>query len=547
MTRRFLSIVLALCASLAAAAAIRTQVMPASYATGIGNEDAPILYVMMEVDDPADAGQLQGITFNLQGTTTLKDVLRVRFYQTADNLGLHLKDAPKTMLGTHRVKRKDAVIHMDFADGACQLRPGKNYFWLTADVSRRAREGHLINAQMLNYTLARDHSEHAFNMKAIDGHPFTGTQIFLSECLLAGLNDDQSRYWRIPAVCEGRDGRLIAVMDKRWGSNADLPNNIDVVTCYSDDKGRTWSPRQTIAGTPELGGDYGHGDPGVLYDRRTGDIIVCVVSHRGFLPSTPDDRALIKLIVSHDNGETWDAPRDITDQLYGTGCPDPVRSRWWGAFAASGAMMQTRSGRIMSVLCVCEKEEDVITNYVMYSDDDGETWKVCPDCICTSGDESKIVELSDGRLSVSTRHRGGRFFNTATVDAAGDIHFGKQQLCTDLTEPACNGDYVRYPFAPKGEESHMLLHTICHHPTDRRNVTVFLSEDEGKTWLDTYRPICPGRGGYSALTVLSDGTIGCFYEEDAPAETGYIGYNLRFVRFSMDWLRGSEGKSGAGK
>ena len=55
MTRRFLSIVLALCASLAAAAAIRTQVMPASYATGIGNEDAPILYVMMEVDDPADA------------------------------------------------------------------------------------------------------------------------------------------------------------------------------------------------------------------------------------------------------------------------------------------------------------------------------------------------------------------------------------------------------------------------------------------------------------------------------------------------------------
>ena len=180
MTRRFLSIVLALCASLAAAAAIRTQVMPASYATGIGNEDAPILYVMMEVDDPADAGQLQGITFNLQGSTTLKDVLRVRFYQTADNLGLHLKDAPKTLLGTHRVKRKDAVIRMDFADGACQLRPGKNYFWLTADVSRRAREGHLINAQMLNYTLARDHSEHAFNMKSIDGHPFTGTQIFLA-------------------------------------------------------------------------------------------------------------------------------------------------------------------------------------------------------------------------------------------------------------------------------------------------------------------------------------------------------------------------------
>ncbi|MBQ8099604.1 MAG: exo-alpha-sialidase [Bacteroidaceae bacterium] len=543
--RMILMTVLLVMAQMLIAGVVKTKVMPATYATGIGNTDAPILYIMVEVDGKDAAAPIEGIKFTLKGTTQIKDVTSVKFYQTLNDFGLHLKDAERKLLGTYKVNKnlsQNDEIVMDFQGLKGELHEGKNYFWLTADVSKKAAEGHFINASLISYFSGNDKREYAFDSQEIDGHPFTGSQIFLTESTLAGIWSEHSHYWRIPAIATGRNGRLIAVMDKRWDSNYDLPNNIDVATCYSDDGGRTWSPLQTIAGTLQLGGDYGHGDPGIIYNKRTGDLMVIVVSKNGFLPSTPDERALIKLIVSHDNGETWDEPRDITDQIYGTGCADPVRAKWRGAFAASGAMMQTQSGRIMTVLCVIEDEKKQITNYVMYSDDDGQNWTVCPSRVATQGDESKVVELSDGRISVSVRHRGGRFFNVATVDQNGELHFGEQTLCEDLMEPACNGDYIRYSTNKIGVDQKLLLHTICHHPSDRRNVSVFLSEDDGQTWLKHVRPICPGRSGYSALTVLKDGTIGCFFEEDAPSEKGYIGYNLRFVRFSMNWLTGGKGK-----
>ena len=37
---------------------------------------------------------------------------------------------------------------------------------------------------------------------------------------------------------------------------------------------------------------------------------------------------------------------------------------------------------------------------------------------------------------------------------------------------------------------------------------------------------------HPSLTVLPDGTIGCYYEEDGLVD----GYEMRFVRFSLKWL-----------
>jgi sialidase-1 len=45
---------------------------------------------------------------------------------------------------------------------------------------------------------------------------------------------------------------------------------------------------------------------------------------------------------------------------------------------------------------------------------------------------------------------------------------------------------------------------------DRRNLTVKLSYDEGKTW-PVSRLIEEGWSGYSDLAVAKDGTIFCFY------------------------------------
>ena len=98
---------------------------------------------------------------------------------------------------------------------------------------------------------------------------------------------------------------------------------------------------------------------------------------------------------------------------------------------------------------------------------------------------------------------------------------------TDLLDPACNGDIIRYNY---GADS-FLLHSIPYHAHNRENVSILVSYDEGKTW-PVKRSLCPGEAGYSALTQLADGTIGCFVEEGNFQE----GFQMVFYRFSPDWL-----------
>jgi len=61
-------------------------------------------------------------------------------------------------------------------------------------------------------------------------------------------------------------------------------------------------------------------------------------------------------------------------------------------------------------------------------------------------------------------------------------------------------------------------------------VTVFLSYDEGQTW-PIKKTLCAGTSAYSSLTVLPDGTIGAYIEEDES-----IPYRMVFVNFSLKWL-----------
>ena len=94
---------------------------------------------------------------------------------------------------------------------------------------------------------------------------------------------------------------------------------------------------------------------------------------------------------------------------------------------------------------------------------------------------------------------------------------------------ACNGDMIRYPAAASGGTD-MLLHSIPN-SMDRRNVSIFCSYDEGKTWCSP-KTICPTKSVYSSMTVLNDGTVGIYVEENPEPED----CSLWFMNFSMDWL-----------
>ena len=66
---------------------------------------------------------------------------------------------------------------------------------------------------------------------------------------------------------------------------------------------------------------------------------------------------------------------------------------------------------------------------------------------------------------------------------------------------------------------------------ERRNMTLRLSYDEGRSW-PVARQLHAGPAAYSCLTVLSDLTVGCLYErgDTKPYE------KITFARVSLEWL-----------
>lgn len=350
-----------------------------------------------------------------------------------------------------------------------------------------------------------------------------------TKVLVFDMDEDGSRYYRIPALVTAADGSLVAIADKRGDALNDLPNTISVVAKRSTDGGMTWSQAVTIAqGNSATGKTYG--DPAVVLDRNTGNLIAVFSGDTGFFVSTPSSPAGIYVSKSTDNGITWSEPRAITSQLY--------KSNWYGAFCASGSMLQTADGRIMFVANTRTSSAQYVKDvyeFVCCSEDGGDTWTVLnPDAripAAGNGNESKLVETSDGTLIMSIRSSGSRRFSRSTD---GGVTWSAAENVTDLIEPDCNGDIITYPSA---DGQPRMLHSLPANASTRRDVAVYMSYDEGLTWpvkrqlLDTY-------SAYSSLTVLPDGSIGCLVEEGKwdSSISGDDGFRLYFMKFTLDWL-----------
>jgi sialidase-1 len=69
---------------------------------------------------------------------------------------------------------------------------------------------------------------------------------------------------------------------------------------------------------------------------------------------------------------------------------------------------------------------------------------------------------------------------------------------------------------------------------DRKNLTVYLSYDEGASW-PVKRTMEPESSGYSDMAVLHDGTILCLYETGA-GSSDFPNKRLMLARFNLDWL-----------
>ena len=488
--------------------------------TGRGNQNDVLLKAAVSYGGDNAVVGLQSMVLDLEGTTDYGDIEEIKVYSTGTvNVFDERNPQNATLLG---------IVNPASGDLTCNLEgnlvSGTNYLWIVAHVSDNATEGNVIDASLKSITTADETYELA------NPSPAGSREIILVHTLIYQPGDYNSTNYRIPAVITAKDGSIVAVTDKRKYNEGDLPQDIDIVCNRSTDGGHTWSEPYTIAlGT---GVNHGFGDCALAWSNDDNGLIAGFVGGPGLWNSTPSNPIRTYISRSYDNGQTWTEREDITDFIFGDNCIVPEQRTWRASFFGSGNGLRTSTGRIMFVAAIRETTAQSLNNHAVYSDDNGLTWHVSGRA-SVAGDEAKVTELVDGRILMSIRHAGNRWYNIS--EDGGETWQPTTSTWYDITAPACNGDMIRYTSENQGYDKNRLLHSVPF-GSNREKVTVYVSYDEGETW-PVSKCIVPYSSAYSSLCILPDGTIGLYVEE---AYAGASGYSTVFYNFSLEWLTDGE-------
>lgn len=515
-----------------------TIVQQGKVTTGIGNKNCPILRSTLGVCGLEGTITFEGFSGKVKNPENVK---AVRAYFARNAQELYVDDEG---LMPWREQNGELFGEATFeADGSYTIKGSKvldpidYYLWLAIDIADDAKEGATVDATITSYTV----NGKTANEKS--GDPALNAIIFLTESAALMPMDKGTLYYRIPAITTTADGkRLVILTDDRRSHGGDLPNHCYLVAQYSDDGGKTWSNPINVAGESKTGGEYGHGDASLITNRITGEItgiMTCSPNGNGYFGSTPDKPQTWKTITSKDGGLTWSVPKDHTTSLYAKGSPN---SNWLGGFSGSGAGLQKRDGTLVSPFVNRESidgnNKDVTQNtYLFMSKDGGKNWYVSGTRGTRPADEPKVLERNNGDLALSVRQGGYNLTNTTTDDGFTWKDGDGKRFTNGINGTACDGEYMYWCSKLDGNAQNIVFQTCPNNISVREKVSIALSTDEGKNFT-TPKVICQRGSAYSAATVLPDGTLGVYYEENGL----FGGYTMRFVRFSLDWASGGKYK-----
>lgn len=327
------------------------------------------------------------------------------------------------------------------------------------------------------------------------------------------MNEDVACY-RIPAIVTAPNGDLIAAIDERVPDCGDLRTNRDanIIIRRSSDNGKTWSEIEMVVDFPD---GESASDPSMIVDTVTNEIFMF---YNFMNLNTEKDIYYLHVVKSGDNGKTWSEPEDITSQI--------SKPEWHKdfKFITSGRGIQTRSGKLLHTLVSLDSGL-----HLFGSDDHGKSWFFI-DTPIKPADESKVIELADGTLMINARVNGAGMRYVHTSKDGGQTW--DSNPAPKLVDPSCNASIIRYTDTQDGYDKNRLLFSNANSEKNRENLTVRISYDEGKTWSEG-KTVYDGPSAYSDMTILKNGDIGVFFEQDDYTKNS-------FVSFSLDWLTDGE-------
>ena len=463
----------------------------------------------------SDAFTANSVTLDL-GATNAADLENIQVFTSKNDDFIINGKRNATLVGKTETVTSNTV-KVDFTAGVPVT--ATTTFYVTADIKSDATVGNKFDVAITGLTYNTDKTA-----TITSGNPEGQGVIYKVQSAPFQPYDLGSHYWRIPAMVvlhhqqgenASKNGRVVTMADNRFNHNGDLPNHIDVYERHSDDNGATWSTHKMVVGTDAdhalVGGGHGFGDVS-LVECASGKIVAIMVGGPGYFQSTPSNPIVPTIITSTDGGDTWSTPRTLTDELYKTTYKEGAVQ---GSFAGSGRglMLQRQkneqlNGRIMFAMSHRFANNNV-QEYIIYSDDEGDTWKFSTQSAYSGGDESKLVELADGTVMISVRQSGQRGYNKSTD---GGVTWGTQAKWADISGCACNADILYV-------NKHVMLHSYPNNGS-RKNLTIKASFDDGKSWSNPYVVCAPG-ASYSTMDVTKDGDIAIFYEDNA-CSTGFV-------------------------
>lgn len=374
--------------------------------------------------------------------------------------------------------------------------------------------------------------------------PHPGNPEGFEQMTLFKSGTDGYLFYRIPSLLVTPKGTVLAFAEARrspWGPGADS-GEINIVLKRSTDGGKSFGSQRVVWAD----GKNTCGNPVSLVDESTGTIWLVACHNVGEAKeeeiATARSGRRVFVMSSEDDGVTWSSPREITAN---------VKMPGWTWYATGpGIGIQIKHGKYAGRLVVPANHTvkgggpGGGFSHVIYSDDHGKTWKLGGDAPA-GGNESQIVELSDGTLMLNMRNAKAASKESQPRERAvslsndGGETFGPMTHDPTLVEPVCQGSILRYSWPGENGKGRILFANPASRD-ERVGMTVRISYDDGKTW-PVSNPIHKGWSCYSSLARLPDGSVGLLYEAGDRARYD----RLDLARLTLPWISGGKDEGDA--
>lgn len=456
--------------------------------------------------------QIKSVKLYYGGTDASQDRGKKRFapveYISSNTPGKTLAANPSYSVRKSEVQPKnDRTIVLK---GEQKLFPGYNFFWVSLEMQPSASLQTKVTADITSVKAdGKENPTKLVSDKNIERRMGIGVR---------HAGDDGSAAFRIPGLVTTNKGTLLGVYDVRYNSSVDLQEHIDIGLSRSTDGGKTWEKMRLPLAFGEYDGlpaaQNGVGDPSILVDTKTNTVwIVAAWTHgmgnqRAWWSSHPgmdlNHTAQLVMAKSTDDGKTWSAPINVTEQV--------KHPEWYFLLQGPGRGITTSDGTLVFPIQFIDKTR-IPNAGIMYSKDRGETWKI-HNYARTNTTEAQVAEVEPGVLMLNMRdNRGGSRAVYTTTDF-GQTWKEHESSRTALIEPVCMASLISVKAKDNVLGKDLLIFSNPNSTSARKDMTIKISMDGGKTWSADHQLLLDEdyNWGYSCLTMIDKETIGILYE-----------------------------------